>query len=151
MARIDRLNYRDIGVIKAPLCQKTLLSKGVDKTRDSDSWHQGFHFPLRRSRLVLPLDPTRPAALSLPRSPLADAFLISHYPRTADAPSTDRRFFHASGVFNHATYEKRELPGRTPESVRLKKVCLKNSSVEKESLVLFGEEARKYRYRNSHG
>ena len=56
MARIDRLNYRDIGVIKAPLCQRTLLSKGVDKTRDLDSWHQGFHFPLRRS---LPRSSTR--------------------------------------------------------------------------------------------
>lgn len=55
MARIDRLNYRDIGVIKAPLCAGTLLSlEGVDETRD---WTPGvrtrslssFSFPLSLS------------------------------------------------------------------------------------------------------
>lgn len=33
MARIDRLNYRDIGVIKAPLCW-SLFYEGVEETRD---------------------------------------------------------------------------------------------------------------------
>lgn len=41
MVRIDRLNYRDIDVIKAPLCQDPSL-EGVDKTRD---WTPGIRIP----------------------------------------------------------------------------------------------------------
>ena len=93
MARIDRLNYRDIGVIKAPLCQRTLLSKGVDKTRDLDSWHQGFHFPLRRSLFVV----LSSGSHSIRRDSLCHFLarlspmlsLISHYPRTGAMPLFD--------------------------------------------------------------
>lgn len=67
-ALIDRLNYRDIGVIKAPLCQDPFL-EGVDETRDwtpgvmtlsSPSPPSAFHLFLLVLRFA--------TALSLPRA-----------------------------------------------------------------------------------
>lgn len=52
MASIDRLNYRDIGVIKAPLCQDPSLG-GVDETRD---WTPGIRIlsPFSSFLLLVP-------------------------------------------------------------------------------------------------
>lgn len=85
MACIDRLNYRDIGVIKAPLCQDPSL-EGVDKTRD---WTPGIRISSPSSS-HLPVCLLfyflcsawfeRPLCHFLAR--LADALLISYYPHT---------------------------------------------------------------------
>jgi len=52
MARIDRLNYRDIGVIKAPLCRGPLY-EGVEEARDSTPGVKILAFP--RPRFLPPL------------------------------------------------------------------------------------------------
>lgn len=100
MVRIDRLNYRDIDVIKAPLCQDPSL-EGVDKTRD---WTPGIRIPSHPPLLVhfflfVPPGPRGDRSVtSFAR--LADALSISYYPH-GDASLTNHRVFHASGVFNH--------------------------------------------------
>lgn len=100
MVRIDRLNYRDIDVIKAPLRQDPSL-EGVDKTRD---WTPGIRIPSHPPLLVhfflfVPPGPRGDRSVtSFAR--LADALSISYYPH-GDASLTNHRVFHASGVFNH--------------------------------------------------
>lgn len=111
MARIDRLNYRDIGVIKAPLCQDPFL-EGVDETRD---WTPGvmvlslslFLVSSFVDLLFLSLHPgLQPLCHFLAR--LGNALLISHYPR-GDAAPTNHREFHASGRFQ-SRRRKKEKP-----------------------------------------
>ena len=116
----------------------------------------GIPFPssslaLRRSLERVSLDPTR-LALSLPRAPLADAFFnkpLSAHRR--DAPLRRIAAYSTLQAFS-ITPRTKNVNSRTVRlSVRLKKkkVCLKNSTVGKELVALFGEEAWKYRYRNS--
>lgn len=102
MVRIDRLNYRDIDVIKAPLCQDPSL-EGVDKTRD---WTPGIRIPSHPPLLAHFFSLCSARAERGDRSVtsfarLADALSISYYPHDGDASLTNHRVFHASGVFNH--------------------------------------------------
>lgn len=93
MARIDRLNYRDIGVIKAPLCWDPFY-EGVEVTRDSTPGVRILAFS--PSLFSIPSYDSRqgPSVTSSPRvcsrAFLDNALLISHYP-AGDAPSVDRR------------------------------------------------------------
>lgn len=64
MARIDRLNYRDIGVIKAPLCWGP-LDEGVEETRDLTPGIRILSFP------VGPLRPSRPPFVPHPTANLS--------------------------------------------------------------------------------
>lgn len=88
MARIDRLNYRDIGVIKAPLCWGPFY-EGVEETRDLTPGVRILLFPLG--------SPPRVLRTILVKAPLChfaaflgNALLISHY-TAGDARLTVRR------------------------------------------------------------
>jgi len=88
MACIDRLNYRDIGVIKAPLCW-SLFYEGDEEIRDLTPGVRILAFPRR----VPPLDSSVWfSSRTLCHFPafLGNALLISYYP-AGDASSADRR------------------------------------------------------------
>lgn len=103
MVRIDRLNYRDIDVIKAPLCQDPSL-QGVDKTRD---WTPGIRIPSHPPLLAhslfflfVPPGPRRGDRSVTSFARLADAFLISYYPHS-DRIFTAYSTLHAFSITSH--------------------------------------------------
>jgi len=78
MARIDRLNYRDIGVIKAPLCRGPLY-QGVEEARDSTPGVKILAPPSPVLDSFLLFSPGSSPPLSPPVCH-GNALLISHYP-----------------------------------------------------------------------
>jgi len=86
MARIDQLNYRDIGVIKAPLCWSPFY-EGVEVTRDSTPGVRILAFS--PSLFSIPSYDSRQGPSVTSPAFLGNALLISHYP-AGDAPSADR-------------------------------------------------------------